>query len=71
MEYTKGQYCKAHQYLYYCLAQPVLSDHEYDMWGHNNNLDYKNGSDSESDYSDEEKELARKILNREVPELPA
>lgn len=69
IKYSKEEYCKAHQYLYYCLAQPVLTDYEYDQWGSKNRLDYKNGSDSESSYSEKEKELAYKILKGDLPSL--
>lgn len=54
---------KAHQYLYYCLGTPVLTDYEYDKWCRDNNLDSKGGSDLESSYSQEEKELAICLLN--------
>jgi NAD-dependent DNA ligase len=53
---------RAHQYLYYVLFQPVLSDYDYDMFCRENKLDGKGGSDSESHYSQEEKDLARKLL---------
>jgi NAD-dependent DNA ligase len=49
---------KAHQYLYYCKGEPVLSDWEYDEWCKANSLNGKGGSDLESSYTDEIKELA-------------
>jgi NAD-dependent DNA ligase len=55
---------KAHQYLYYVLGTPVLTDREYDMWCRDNNLDSKGGSDLESSYTEEEKEIARGMLKR-------
>ena len=54
----------AHQYLYYVLATPVWSDYEYDMFCRDNNIDSKGGSDLESSYTEEQKQLARKLLNR-------
>ena len=53
---------KAHQYLYYCMARPVISDHEYDQFCLEHKLDGKGGSDCEWHYSEEEKELAIELL---------
>lgn len=65
------KYIRAHQYLYYCLGQTVVSDRDYDEWGSIHcKEDYKGGSDCEAHYSAEIKELARKILAREAPKFP-
>jgi NAD-dependent DNA ligase len=63
-------YLRAHQYLYYILGTPVLTDHEFDMWGRDNDLDYKGGSDCADDYSQDEKDLASDILRNLCPRLP-
>lgn len=63
-------YLRAHQYLYYILGTPVLTDHEFDMWGRDNDLDYKGGSDCADDYTEEQKELAAKILKHTALHLP-
>lgn len=57
---------QAHQYLYYCLGKPVLSDHEYDIFCRDYNLDGKGGSDLESPYPDEIEKLAYKFLNFKI-----
>ena len=54
---------KAHQYLYYCLGMPVWSDHNYDIFCQEFNLDGKGGSDLESSYTEEEKNVAQQYLN--------
>jgi NAD-dependent DNA ligase len=59
---TSEEIMQAHQYLYYCLGRPILSDWEYDMFCRDNELDGKGGSDLESSYSDKVKELALKFL---------
>ena len=61
--YTQKQkLLKAHQYLYYVLNRPVLSDYEYDIWCKKNNLEGGGGSDSASDYSKEEIQLAERLI---------
>jgi NAD-dependent DNA ligase len=52
----------AYQYLYYVKNTPVVSDREYDRFCKDNNLEGIGGSDRESDYSDETKELAEKLI---------
>ncbi len=65
------KYIRAHQYLYYIEARPVITDHDYDMWGSKNcKADYKGGSDCEADYNDEIKQLARAIYDRKIPTFP-
>ncbi len=65
------KYIRAHQYLYYCTGFTVVSDYEYDMWGkYNCPEDYKGGSDSESSYSEEIKQLAKDILARKLAPFP-
>jgi len=71
MEYSNLDYIRAHQYLYYCLGLPVISDHEYDQWGRNNcKEDYKNGSDLESSYTTEQKQLANLIFTGKIKPFP-
>ena len=71
MNYSNLDYIRAHQYLYYCLFWPVLSDFEYDKWGRDNcEEDYKNGSDLESSYTKEQKDLAALILAGKEKLLP-
>lgn len=41
---------KAHQYLYYVEARPVLSDYEYDKFCREHDLEGGGGSDRASDY---------------------
>ena len=44
------QIVQAHQYLYYILAKPVLSDYEYDMLCKKHGIDGGGGSDMASSY---------------------
>jgi len=53
---------RAHQFLYYVMGQPVLSDFAYDQFCKEHGLEGNGGSDMESSYKEEEKELARKML---------
>lgn len=65
------KYIRAHQYLYYCKTSPVVSDYEYDKWGRDNcPEEYKGGSDIESSYSQEIKDLATAILQNKIPPFP-
>lgn len=57
------QVMRAHQYLYYCLGMPVISDYEYDLFCQQNKLEGKGSSDLESSYTQEEKQLAEYLLN--------
>ena len=41
---------RAHQYLYYVLCSPVISDAQYDRFCKDNGLDGNLGSDREDDY---------------------
>jgi hypothetical protein len=61
---TPQKTMRAHQYLYYVCAQPVISDYEYDQFCAANNLDGAGGSDSECDYTPEEIELAMSLKNK-------
>lgn len=71
MKYSNLDYIRAHQYLYYCKNSPVISDHNYDIWGRDNcEEEYKNGSDLESSYSKEQKELACLISKNHTPAFP-
>lgn len=53
---------KAHQYLYYVKASPILTDYEYDMFCRDHGVESKGGSDLESSYTLEEKILAEELL---------
>lgn len=53
---------KAHQYLYYVVGRPVLSDYDYDMLCRKLGVEGGGGSDLASSYSKEEKELAEAYL---------
>ena len=53
---------RAHQYLYYVLAQPVLSDWDYDALCRHHGIEGGGGSDMEESYTEEEKVLARHLL---------
>ncbi len=44
------QIIQAHQYLYYVLAKPVLSDYEYDMFCEKHGIAGNGGSDLASSY---------------------
>ena len=52
---------QAHQYLYYVLGQPVISDGEYDELCKKHGVSGTGGSDSANDYSNEAKTLANKL----------
>ena len=56
------QIMKAHQYLYYVLGFPVLTDQEYDRFCSDNGLFGGGGSDRDEDYSADTKALADAIL---------
>jgi hypothetical protein len=69
---TKLELCLAHRYLYYCLAEPVLSDHEYDKLesaaiaefiGDDCPLSYP-GGDNPQAYSQKTIDLALSMLRR-------
>lgn len=51
----------AHQYLYYVLGEPAISDYEYDMFCKLHNLDGGGGSDRKEDYSQEIINLAKTL----------
>lgn len=70
MEHTNLDYIRAHQYLYYCRCQPVLTDYDYDKFGDGTGEDYKGGSDMESSYSDSQKALAMEIFRGKKPPIP-
>lgn len=54
---------RAYQYLYYCLGMPVISDYAYDQFCLENKLEGKGGSDLESSYTEDEKTLAKYLIN--------
>jgi hypothetical protein len=54
---------RAHQYLYYVECIPIISDYEYDKFCKDNGLHGGGGSDRASDYTDEERDYAKKLLN--------
>lgn len=58
---TPSEIMQAHQYLYYVLAEPVLSDHQYDQFCKANSLNGSGGSDCECDYSERIKQIAGKL----------
>ena len=53
---------KAHQFLYYVKGNPQITDREYDHVCKSLGIFGGGGSDCASDYSDEEKALARHII---------
>ena len=55
---------RAHQYLYYVLGEPVLSDREYDDLCRRNNVFGGGGSDRASDYTLEERQLAELLRSK-------
>jgi hypothetical protein len=55
---------RAHQYLYYVLVRPVITDYEYDMLCSAAGVEGGGGSDLASSYTLEEKELATQLLAR-------
>lgn len=67
---TNLDYIRAHQYLYYVVVSPILSDHEYDRFGRDSGEDYKGGSDRAEDYTPEQIALALQIQRRKTPPLP-
>jgi hypothetical protein len=68
--YLPLDYLRAHQYLYYCLCKPVLTDYQYDMFGRDSGEDYKGGSDRPADYTAVQVVLARKIVGKDEPVFP-
>lgn len=56
---------RAHQYLYYVLVRPVISDYDYDMMCARHGIEGGGGSDLASSYSEEEVRLAKKMLEGE------
>lgn len=62
MERSPHLVMRAHQFLYYVLGRPVISDYQYDMFCKEHGLFGGGGSDSASDYSDEEKEYAYSLF---------
>lgn len=58
---TAEEVMKAHQFLYYVLCQPVITDREYDQFCRVNNLEGGGGSDRAADYTPEIAALARKL----------
>jgi hypothetical protein len=63
MQPTPQQTVRAHQYLYYVLTQPVLSDWDYDTLCRHHGIEGGGGSSFESDYTEEEKALARRLTD--------
>ena len=67
---TNLDYIRAHQFLYYVVCMPVLSDYEYDVFGRDSGEDYKGGSDRSDDYTGAQQDLAHKIALGGHPPLP-
>ncbi len=53
---------RAHQYLYYVLGTPVITDYDYDMLCRRLGAEGGGGSDLASSYTVEEKDLAAQLL---------
>jgi NAD-dependent DNA ligase len=53
---------RAHQYLYYVLGTPVLSDYDYDRLCQSLGISGGGGSDLASSYTDKEKDAAKRLL---------
>lgn len=65
---SKADQCMVHRYLYYVLNSPIISDQEYDRMERDateflddNHPLFKCGSDIDSSYDDEIKEIARTL----------
>lgn len=63
MKPTPEQVVKAHQYLYYVKAEPIVSDYAYDMFCQRHGIDGHGGSDLPESYTDREKALAEAMRN--------
>lgn len=61
MKCTPEQIVRAHQYLYYVLCEPVISDYEYDMFCQKHGIEGGGGSDIADSYTDFEKDLADQL----------
>lgn len=59
---TALQLMRAHQWLYYVANRPVISDYAYDLYCREHGMDGGGGSDLDSDYTDEDRELAQQLL---------
>ena len=57
---------RAHQYLYYVMCRPVISDYEYDRFCKKHGLEGGGGSDRASDYSAHEIAHAMRLANTEM-----
>ncbi len=57
-----AQIVQAHQYLYYVLSQPVISDYEYDMYCQRHGIEGNGGSDLASSYPAAIKAIAANML---------
>lgn len=57
-----AQIIKVHQYLYYVLNDPVLSDYEYDMLCKKHGINGAGGSDMASDYPPAIRAIALNML---------
>jgi len=66
---TAADIVKAHQFLYYVEANPVLTDQEYDAFCKRYGIEGSGGSDSRSDYSDFIIALAGFMVLRPTNEL--
>jgi hypothetical protein len=62
MTQTPEDVMRAHQYLYYVLARPVLTDYEYDRFCRDAGLFGGGGSDRASDYSEHVIKIANQLL---------
>ncbi len=62
---SENQVMLAHQYLYYVISKPILTDYEYDQFCKKFGLDGNGGSDRAVDYSPEVIALAMTMLKME------
>ena len=56
------QIVQAHQYLYYVLGTPILSDYSYDMYCSKHGIYGGGGSDRAADYHPSIRVLAERLL---------
>ncbi len=62
---------RAHQWLYYCVARPVLSDWSYDLYCDVHGIEGSGGSDCESSYTAEDRALAARLRAGTDPDIAA
>lgn len=59
---TPEEQVKVHQYLYYVLGRPVITDYEYDVFCKDHGIEGGGGSDRARDYAPEVRLLAESML---------